>query len=145
MHFRQTIRAELVARATGLPGVVSDPAESVDQVINQKRAPIAVVTMRSEEASPPRAYSTGTDASTRTLQASIVLIAYRPDDLEKLAEEVERRMAAPLMPNVSHRLTGTRFQDPARGEFDFFSLALDYQIEYVLATSDPSRLACDGG
>lgn len=145
MHYRQTIRTELRARLAALPGTASDPVDSLAQAVAQEKLPIAAVTFRSEEASATRAYSDMTMVSTRTLQVSIVLVAYRPDDLENLSEEVERRMSTPLDPNVSHRLTGTRFQDPVRGEFDFFSLALDYELEFVLATSDPSRLASDGG
>lgn len=140
MHFRQAIRDELRARAAGLPGMISDVLESLSQAVAQSTLPSAAVTFQDESAEAPVRLAPG-EASRRVLRASVVLVAYRPDDLEKMAEQLEIRMADPLIHGVDHRMTGTRFQDPVRGEFDFFSLAIDFEIRFSLLTADPSRIA----
>lgn len=140
MHFRQTIRAELKARAASLPGMTSSVVDSLAQAIEQRSLPTAAVTLTGEDADPPVSLAAG-ESTRRVLTASIVIVAYRPDDLEKMAEALEVRMADPLAAGVLHRMTGTRFQDPVRGEFDFFSLAIDYEIRFSLLSSDPSRVA----
>lgn len=140
MHFRQQIRDELRARAASLPGMSASVLDSLSQATPQTAVPTAVVTFQSEEAGAPVSVAEG-DLSGRVLQASVVLVALRPDDLEKMAEQLEIRMADPLMNGVDHRMTGTRFQDPVRGEFDFFSLAIDYEIRFSILSADPSRVA----
>lgn len=140
MHFRQTIREALKARAASLPGMTSAVVDSLAQVIDQSNVPRAAVTFQAEETEAPVILQEG-EMVRRSLRASVVLVAFRPDDLEMMAEALELRMADQLENGVLHRMIGTRFQDPARGEFDFFSLAIDYEIRFSTLTADPSRVA----
>lgn len=140
MHFRQEIRSELRARAAALPGMTSAVLDSLSQAIAQTVVPTAVITFQQEDAGAPSILAQG-EMTRRVLRASVVLVSYRPDDLEKMAEAFEVRMADPIASGVSHQMIGTRFQDPVRGEFDFFSLAIDYEIRFSLLTADPSRVA----
>jgi hypothetical protein len=141
MHYRNALRDLLKARATSLPGQTSAPFDSIAQAIDAAKLPAAVVTFQDEVADPPEIFENGEEAQRRTLAARFVLVALRPDDLEKMAEALEVRMAATLGVGVLCQLLATRFQDPARGERDFFSLALDYSIRFSLYTTDPSRVA----
>lgn len=140
MHFRQQIRDQLRARAASLPGMSASVLDSLSQATPQAAVPTAAVTFQNEEAAPPVRVAEG-DLTARILQASVVLVALRPDDLEKMAEQLEIRMADPLLHGVEHRMTGTRFSDPVRGEFDFFSLTIEYEIRFSLLSADPSRVA----
>lgn len=140
MHLRQTIRDEIKARAASLPGMTSTVVDSLAQAIEQSSVPRAAVSFQGEEVDAPVAFSHG-EAIRRVLRVAVVLVAYRPDDIETMAEAFEVRMTEPILHGVLHRLTGTRFQDPVRGEFDFFSLALDYEIRFSTLTADPSRVA----
>ena len=140
MHFRQTIRDALKARATALPGMSSLPVESIAQAEAHQKLPVAAVTLKEEQNGERVDEADGSVSSPRTLKASIVLVSENPLDLEKMAEQLEIRMVPDLEAGVQTRFIGTRFQDPARGERDLFSCALDFEFTYSLPVSDPSRV-----
>lgn len=140
IHYRQAIREELRARAAGLPGMTSSPVDFVASSIQESNIPTAVVTFQSEEIEGVMITDDG-EATTRVLRVSIRMIARRPDDLEKMAFALETRMLPPIAGGVLHHMTGSRFEEPGRGESDYFSIALDYEIRFTLLSSDPSRVA----
>ena len=141
MHIRQTIRDELRTRATGLPGQIGAPFDSVEIAANSAEIPAAVVSLITESVEDVRHSSTALEKATRRLTASLVLVAKRPDDLEGMAEALEIAMVPDLAPGIRHELTVTRFQDPERGESDLFSLALVYEIFYTVLDGVPSVIA----
>ncbi len=140
-HYRKTILDELRPRITGLPGQVGAPLNSPDDVTDQSQVPAACVFFTEEPVRDRRGASGEGCKFTRDLSTSIVLIAKRPDDLELLAAEVEKNMLAEIAPGVQTVYDGTVFQQPKRGEFEFFALAINYKISYSTDEGSPDRLS----
>ena len=140
MHYRHAIRQEIRARLAALPGSAATSLDSLADVTEQSRLPVSVVSFLNEEADAPVEVDEGLWRTVRVLQAAITIVALRTDDLETIAAEVERRMEPEFGPGMIHQLDRTRFQDPKKGEFEYFSLALEYSITYSVATTDATRL-----
>lgn len=140
MHYRQTIREEIRQRVTGLEGVNTPPIDSRAEIFGQLDLPAVVVSFDSEAVGNPAQVAEDLAIVTRDLRVSIVLCSLNVEDLEAMAEAVELRMDTRLAPRVTHALQITRYETPERGEWDFFSMALEYLITYATTTTDPSRV-----
>ncbi len=141
MHFRSTIRDELVSRASNLPGQSSSPFDSRELAVHEPELPASIVVFDIEAATPGPLVAEMLRQSDRVLTASIIVCSTSASELDELAAEIEKRMGPDLAPGVQHKLDATRFEDPKQGERDFFSASLDYEISYSLIDGSPDRQA----
>lgn len=140
-HFRQTIREELEARATAVVSAAGAPGDSRESSVDQADLPSSIVTFSIEEVTDRLVQTEDLCRTRRQLSASVAFMATSPDQVEEMAAEFENRMVSKIAPGVLHRHTETRFEDPARAERDFFSLSLEYEIEYALLDGTPDEAA----
>ena len=140
-HVRQQIRDDLRARMSNLTGQVGGPFDSLSEIAPSAAVPCTAVAITDE---PPPTLMKGDDdrdVLDRTVSASLVIVAKRVDDLEKLAAEVERRMASPILGRLPS-YQGSSFVAPERGgEFKFHAIAIAYSITYRTNEGDPTRVA----
>ena len=140
-HVRQQIRDELRARTTGLTGQVGGPFDSLSEIAPSAKVPCTAVAI-TDEPTPTRMKGDGDqDLLERSVSVSLVAVAKRVDDLEKLAAEIEQRMLAPILGRAP-AYQGSTFAAPERGsEFKFHAISIAYSITYRTTEGDPTRLA----
>lgn len=140
-HFRAQIRAEIKARLEGMPGLTTPVLDSRDIPSNQQDVPLAWVSYGIERRGEVDKGDDGRVVSLRELSITVGFCSTDSEACDDVSAEIESRLAAPLIDGVEHFLESTQFEDPQRGEWDFFSVSLTYTILYVLVDGVPDRSA----
>lgn len=141
-HFRRQIRDELRSRLAALAGIVLPVRDSRDIPPGHHQIPFAFLTFDGEQLEDkvvaPDAVGT---IERRVLTANVGVCCSGPNELDDLAEQIEKLMAPAILPGLLHAMEQVDFDDPSRGERDFFSLSLRLVIRYSLDQRSPDRLA----